>query len=301
MILRIAMVAPALLAVGYAQTPKMEFEVASIRVNPPRTGFHFADTSGGAPDVSNPGMFRCTGCTLATLIRKAFDLQNYQFPGRASLGTDTFDVTARIPAGAAPGDVPAMLQSLLKDRFGLTYHYTEKPLRGYHLVVAKTGPKLKESVDGAQPQTGGAGQHGFGQGQGQGHAHNGLVSFGGSAMYRADHQTTADLAQLISDQLGLPVDDQTNLKGKYDIALNWSSNLGQSGGNHPEGALGGGAGHGDHGPAGATGAGPRRGDESAPTLFQALQTQLGLRLVQSEQAVARIFVVDHAEHTPTAN
>ena len=30
-----------------------------------------------------------------------------------------------------------MLQSLLKDRFGLTSHFKEKSLRGYHLVVAK--------------------------------------------------------------------------------------------------------------------------------------------------------------------
>ena len=57
MSLRIAIVSAALLATGYAQTPgdrsKKEFEVASIRVNPPQTGFHFASST-GSPDLAIP-------------------------------------------------------------------------------------------------------------------------------------------------------------------------------------------------------------------------------------------------------
>ena len=309
--LKIAIVSSALLAVGYAQTTgdrsKTEFEVASIRVNPPQAGFHFRSNSGGgAPDLTNPGMFRCSDCTLAALIRQAFGLQNYQFPGGSSLGANTFDVMAKIPAEATQKDYPAMLQNLLKDRFGLSYHYTEKTMRGYHLVIAKNGSKLKESTGSArgpagedlnrQPRNGNRDQYG----QGQGHTHDGLVNFNGSASYRGEHQTTADLAQILSDQLSLPVDDQTKLPGKYDISLRWAGNRPQSGGNHAEG----GAGHGDHGgggPAGSTGSGSGRGEESGPTLFEALQSQLGLKLTPSEQTAARIFVVDHAEPLPTAN
>ena len=309
--LRIAIVSATLLAVGNAQTTgdrsKTEFEVASIRVNPPQVGFHFRSNSdGGAPDLTNPGTFRCSNCTLATLIRKAFGIQNYQFPGRSSLGAHTFDVTAKIPAEATQKDYPAMMQNLLKDRFGLSYHYTEKNMRGYHLVLAKNGSKLKESTGSArgpagedsnrQPRDGNREQYGFGQG----HMHEGLVSFNGSASYRGEHQTTADLAQILSDQLSLPVDDQTKLPGKYDISLRWAGDRAQSGANHAEG----GAGHGDHGgggPAGSTGSGVGRGEESGPTLFEALQSQLGLKLAQSEQVAARIFVVDHADPLPTAN
>ncbi len=312
MFLKLSMISSALLAAAYGQTTgdrsKTEFEVVSIRANPPRTGFHFAAES-GVPDLTNPGLFRCTNCTLAVLIRKAFDLQNYQFPGRSALGTNTFEVMAKIPVGATPDDFRAMLQNVLKDRFGLTFHYKEKTMRGYHLVVAKNGSKLKESADKA-PSAGedpnrqrSADQHQTaGQGQGQGHAHSGLVTMFGSATYRDEHKTTGDLAQILSDQLGLPVDDQTNLQGKYDIVLKWAGDPTQSGGNHAEG---GGAGHGDHGgggPAGAPGAAAsRRGEESGPTLFEALQAQLGLKLVPSEQTVARTFVVDHAEQLPTAN
>ena len=196
-----------------------------------------------------------------------------------------------------------MLQNLLKDRFGLAYHYKDKSMRGYHLVIAKNGSKLKESKERAgSPAAAPDGQHGYGQGQAQAHKHEGLVAFGGSATFRGDHKTTAELAQLLSDQLSLPVDDQTQLSGKYDVVLNWAGNSSQSGGNH---AAGGGAGHGDHGgggPAGgAGGLGPKRGEESGPTLFEAVQSQLGLKLVPSEQTVARVFVVDHAEQLPTAN
>ena len=321
-ILRIALVSAALLAAGYGQTSavrsRTEFEAASIRVNPPRVGFHFASDSGsGGPGSTNPGMFRCSSCTLATLIAKAFDLRNYQFPGRTSLGDNTFEVMARVPAGATEEDFLAMLQNLLKDRFGLAYHYKEKNMRGYHLVTARNGSKLKESTENAKPpaaddpihqrQSGNAYQHG--SGPGEGHTRNGLVILNGSATFRGDHQTTVDLARLLSDQLSLPVEDRTGLPGKYDISLSWSGNIAHSG-NHAEGAWNGGgasgAGHGDHGgsgaPGGSTGSGSRQaGDASGPTLFEAVQSQLGLKLVSSEQTVARIFVIDHLEQLPTAN
>ena len=319
-ILRIAVAAPALLSAGYGQTstvhPKTEFEAASIRVNPPRVGFRFAsDSSSGGPGSDNPGMFRCSSCTLATLIGKAFDIQNYQFPGRTSLGDNTFEVMARIPAGATQEDFLAMLQNLLKDRFGLAYQFKEKSMRGYHLVVARNGSRLKESKENAGPSAvedpnrqrpnGSADQHRFGQGES--HTRNGLVIMNGSATFRGDHQTAGDLARLLSDQLGLPVDDQTRLQGKYDVALTWSGNIAHSGANHADGAWsggGGGAGHGDHGggaPAGPAGSGSRPGEGSGPTLFEAVQSQLGLKLVPSEQTVARIFIVDHVDQLPTAN
>ena len=297
-----------------AAHPKTEFDAASIRVNPPRLGFHFASDSGsGGPGSANPGMFRCSNCTLATLIGKAFDLQSYQFPGRSSLGDNTFDVMARIPAGATQEDFRTMLQNLLKDRFGLAYSYKEKNMRGYHLVIGKGGSRLEESTGTVPPpaaedpnrhgQNGSADQRRFGQGES--HTHNGLVNWGGSAAFRGDHQSTGDLARLLADQLSLPVDDQTGLKGNYDISLKWAGNISQSG-NHAEGALGGGAGHGEHGgggPAGSPpGSGSRQGDGgSGPTLFEALQSQLGLKLVSSEQTVARIFVIDRVQQVPTAN
>jgi uncharacterized protein (TIGR03435 family) len=285
MFFRIVLTSSMFLAVGFAQPAerraKPEFDVASIKVNPPKTGFHFAQST-GTPDWSSPGMFRCADCTLATLISAAFELKGYQFPGKSSLGNDTFEVAAKYPSGTNREDLPVMLQNLLKDRFGLTYHFKEKSMKGYQLVVAKNGPKLKESPDGARPAAeapnrpwNGNGD-GHGGGQSAGHKHDGLVNMFGSASYRANGKTMAELAQIVSEQLGVPVDDQTKLAGKYDIALTWTSSNTQSSTNHSDDS----AGHGDHGGSGAAGSGARR-DESGPTLFEALQSQLGLKLVAS--------------------
>jgi uncharacterized protein (TIGR03435 family) len=272
----------ALATLAYSQTSaKPEFEVASIKVNAPQTGFHFAaDSASGGPGTADPGMFRCTGCSLATLIVKAFNLQPYQFPGRITLSANTYDIQARIPDGATQADFLAMLQNLLKDRFGLTWHFQEKMMKGYHLVVAKNGAKLKEST---------APQH---SGPTESHKHSGVIAFGTSANFRAANQTTADLARVLSDQIGLPVDDETGIAGKYDISLRWSpTNAAAHAGDHSEGG-----GHGYH----EGGAAPP-GDTSGPTLFDALQQQLGLRLVPAEQAQARLFIVDRVSDHPTEN
>src|SRR5271154_5604178 len=100
--MKIALAAPALLMAAYGQpSGKAEFEVASIKTNAPQLGFHFAaDAVSGGPGTPDPGMFRCSKCSLATLIVKAFDLQPYQFPGRTSLTDNTYDVVARVSPGA---------------------------------------------------------------------------------------------------------------------------------------------------------------------------------------------------------
>jgi uncharacterized protein (TIGR03435 family) len=295
-IINIAMLAPALLGTAYGQTAgKTAFEVASIKVNPPQSGFHFAaDAVSGGPGTADPGMFGCSRCSLASLILKAFNLQPYQFPGRTSLADSTYEVQARIPAGATPEEFSAMLQNLLHDRFGLTWHFQEKTMKGYRLVVAKNGPKLAESTGASLPPA--PDSHRYGQGES--HNHTGPVVFGASASYRAAGQTAADLARVLSDQIGLPVADETGLSARYDISLRWSgATAAAHAGNHADGAWSGGAGHAGHdgdpsGPA---------ADPSGPTLFDALQQQLGLKLVPAEQAPARLFVIDRVAQRPTEN
>ena len=292
------MLAPALLVGVYGQTAgKPEFEVASIKVNAPQTGFHLAaDAATGGPGTADPGMFRCSKCSLATLIVKAFNLQPYQFPGRTAVTDNTYEIQARIPLGATQEQFSAMLQNLLKDRFGLTFHFQEKKMKGYHLVVAKDGPKLKESGGASLPA--GGDQHRAGQAEA--HSHSGPMVFGTSATWRAANQTTADLARVLSDQIGFPVDDETGLAGKYDISLRWSGSGESHAGSHGDGGWSGGAGHGGHDGGGAAPT-AAAADPSGPTLFDALQQQLGLKLVPAEQAIARLFVIDHVAQRPTEN
>jgi uncharacterized protein (TIGR03435 family) len=270
------------LAPALAQTSK--FEAASIRVNPPQAGFHFAaDSATGGPGTADPAMFRCSKCSLATLIVKAFDLHGYQFPGKSSLPDATFDIAAKIPAGTTNEDFHAMLQDLLIDRFGLKYHFKDKTVRGYQLTIAKNGPLLKQSSAGAAaPHAAGAYE---------GHEHSGAMAFGGTARYRGNSKTTAELARVLENQLGAPVEDRTGLKGQYDISLSWADNSDNSH-THSAGALG--DAHGDH-------AGSAAVPQDQPPLLEAVQSQLGLKLAAADQIAAKILVVDHIDANPTAN
>ena len=62
--------------------------------------------------------------------------------------SDRFDIVANAPGEGTPtgDDVRRMLQTLLADRFQLKLHRETKERPVYALVVAKNGPKLKESA-----------------------------------------------------------------------------------------------------------------------------------------------------------
>lgn len=287
---------------------KVEFEVASIKAAPPSGFFRPADSGSGGPGSATPTVFGCTSCTASSLILRAFGLERYQFPGLQSLPGDAFSISAKVPDGTTPQELLVMIQNLLKDRFGLKYHFEEKETQGFRLVVAKNGPKLVESTGAAPPgdvdsEHRSDGQHaagGHGSGAWSGTTDRpGLSFFMGGARYRGDHQTTAELAQMLANQLGKPVDDQTGLTGKYDIKLSWAGETAHSG-DHPAGGFDGGAGH-DHGDAAGGNALGRPVSSGGPTLFEALQSQLGLRLTPAPKSTIRILVVDHIEKAPTAN
>ena len=65
--------------------------------------------------------------------------------------TERFDILAKMPEGATKEQVPEMLQSLLAERFGLTFHKEMREQPVYAPVVAKGGPKLKESSTEEEP------------------------------------------------------------------------------------------------------------------------------------------------------
>lgn len=263
-----------------AQTP--EFEVASIRPAA-EAGFRLSpDTGSGGPGTPDPAMFRCRACMLSSLITRAYGLTNYQFPGQNSLPPGAFEVAARIPRGTTEPEFQQMLQHLLKDRFGLVAHFEARTLRGYHLI-AINGGKLAQST--SQAKSAEHDNHGWGGGD---HNHNGQVLMFGSARYRAEEQTIGDFARVISDQLSLPVDDRTGLNGRYDISLTWAGD-----GSHGHSAFGNEF-HDQH-------ASTAPDTDSGPTLFEALQSQLGLKLVQADVVATQVLIVDHVERQPTAN
>jgi uncharacterized protein (TIGR03435 family) len=180
-----------------------------------------------------------------------------------------------------------MLQSLLEDRFQLKIHRETKELPVYDLAVAKGGPKVKLSEDQSPfrpPERGAAPPPPPQRG--------GPMPRGSMRMGRGDLEATAlpltSLINALSQQLGRTIVDKTGLQGLYDIKLQWTPDA------LPSGPAGSG------GPAGIRGPNePPPPDPAGPTIFTAVQEQLGLRL-ESSKGPVEIIVIDNVER-PAAN
>ena len=163
-----------------------------------------------------------------------------------------------------------MLQTLLADRFKLTTHRTTKELPIYSLVVAKGGSKLHEANSGeikgpdGRPEPPGSSLIGFRSGE-----------------LTGQNLEMDQLARLLTEQTGRTVVDNTGLKGNYDLTLNWTPDQ-----IAPNGLAGG-------GPDSST------SSEPGPSIFTAIQEQLGLKL-QSQKGPVEILVIDHVER-PSEN
>ncbi len=123
-----------------------------------------------------------------------------------------------------------------------------------------------------------------------------MTMMNGNARMTANGQTMAGLAEMLSNQLDLPVVDMTGLTGKYDYTLYFApeglAGMRLPGGlppPPPPGEAAGGM------PAAST-----PDAQSNPNLFTALQEQLGLKLEQRKGPVD-LLVIDHLEKAPIEN
>jgi uncharacterized protein (TIGR03435 family) len=311
------------LAFGQGVDKSLTFDAASVKpASPPvpdgRGRIMIAGPSGG-PGSKDPGRIRYPFMSLKNLIMNAYDVKAYQVTGPAFLDTERFDVTATMPPDTTKEQFRVMLQNLLAERFKLTVHMDSKELPMYSLVVMKGGPKMKESAppDPAKQADGDTpppplpngppkmGPDGFPVIPGlAGRGGVFMMMMPGRARLMAQQATVKDLADRLTQQLGKPVTDATELTAKYDFTLTFSPE-GLSGG--PLGPVGPPPGGGGGGVAvaindgGRGGPGPNQSDaEAPPDIFHAIQAQLGLRLDQKKGPV-EIVVVDHIEKTPTEN
>jgi uncharacterized protein (TIGR03435 family) len=249
--------------IAFAQEPaRPSFDVASVKPGDPNTRQFGIGMQPG-------GKFTAANASLQRLIGFAYDVRNHQISGGPKwLDSATFNIDAK--AGSAtpipPGPLGApkmrlLVQSLLADRFKLALHRETRDEQVYELVLGKGGSKLKEATDTAKGR-----QQGLQMGRGQ---------FTGMA------SPMLLLVNQLSGQLGRSVIDKTGLTGKYDFTLKWTPD---------PGALG--------GPPDGPDATPPS-DLSGPSIFTAVQEQLGLRL-QSARGSVEVLVIDGAEK-PDAN
>jgi uncharacterized protein (TIGR03435 family) len=274
-----------------AQSPQSQpaapaFEVASIKPN----------TSGdGRVMMQNqPGRFVATNITLRLLIRNAYQLQDFQITGGpAWMGSDHFDINAKVPdefrdlppmrPGSEPGPLQLMIRALLADRFKLAVHAENKESPIYALVLArsdgKLGPQIKKSETdcaamfaaargrgrGAMPPPPGPPQPGESIPCGM-RIGPGTLAMGGSPL--------SQFAQALGMFAGRIVLDRTNLAGNYDITMTWTPDQMPP---RPPGAP-------DLPPV----------DPNGPSIFTAVQEQLGLKL-DSQRGPVEVLVIDRAE------
>ena len=260
MLPRIAFLAVMLLAPGIAHG--QSFEVASIRIN------KSSRAKSGIEFLPGGERFLATA-PLAALVMLAYDLTSPQCRCQSSALPglwERFDIQAKADRPVHPQEMLRLLQNLLEERFKLTVRREMKELPAYALLVDKTGAKLSTSAvmhteDDAAPRNG--------------YHARGIEERSESSLVLAiTDATMADLAWRLSTLTVLEdhvVIDQTGLTGYYDIELKFDSRS----------------------PAGLP------STDGAPSIFTALQEQLGLRLEQRKMPV-EFVTVEHAEQ-PTEN
>jgi uncharacterized protein (TIGR03435 family) len=246
------------------------FEVSTVKPSKPQMGDSMMMFTADGVSI--------TGIPLRMVIREAFGIEDDRIIGEPGwVKSSSFDIEAKVAAEDVPrlkgisfDQRRQMLIPLLEERFGLKIHHETREMPEYDLVIAKGGVKMNASKPDDPP---GHGQH--------------MLMSGGSGHIESQGTGTQPLAHLLSSQLGRSVEDKTGLTGNYDYKLDWT----------PDDAAATAAQAADGGQPGAGNATPP--DTPGPSLFTALQEQLGLKLEPRKGSVD-VIVIDHIEQ-PSAN
>ena len=217
---------------------------------------------GGSLEFAKGGeRFTAINMPFGALVLTAYNITVRQLSGPGEFLSERYDVAAKAEHPVKPPEMLRMLQNLLQERFRLVLRRESKEVPVYELTVARGGLKLKETrlPESAVPRTpvlaGGA------------EPQSGHLIFTNESM--------PDLAWALSRMAGIGdriVVDRTGLKGRYDFELQFERDRPPA------------AGPDEHAPA------PRDG----PSLFTALQEQLGLKL-QPAKAPVEFLTIEHVE------
>lgn len=250
-----------------------KFDVASIKPAAPTEHFMFGVRlmPGGGINAAN--------VTLKLLIQNAYGVDDFQISGGPGwIETARYNIEAKPDSPADPNEWREMLKNLLADRFRLVLHRETRETPVYALVLARKDGKLGSGMieskqggcvarDSSKPlRPPGPGEPPF----------CGNVLMGASQLI-ATASTAGDMAPMLSRIVRRKVIDKTGLTGKYDFTLKYTPDENQRAMMSPPGMPP-----------------PAPADSSGPTLFTALQEQLGLKL-EPRKAPVEIFVIDRAE------
>jgi uncharacterized protein (TIGR03435 family) len=242
----------------------LAFDAVTVRVN----------TSGDTRlSISTRGRtYTATNAPLRSIILQAYNLSFEAFRlqgGPSWIRTDRFDIVATIPDNATSRQVPSMLQALLAERFKLTVHTETREVPIYELVVARNdgrpGAGLRPTVFDcdATPAAAAAPPKVAADARPNCGMDIGLAGIPIRAAGQDLGGLTAGLAQFVDRR----VVDKTGLSGRFDFELKFATDT--------------------RGAAVDT-------QSDAPSIFTALQEQLGLKL-DSARGPVEIVVIDSIE------
>ena len=238
----------------------LRFEVASVKPNN-------SGSDNSSRNLGANGHLVFENYPLRQLIISAYDIQAFQLiGGPAWISNERFDVEARAAATTPLPQMYLMMRSLLADRFKLVVRQEKRELPVYALVKARSdgglGPRMKASAVDCGPTGRGRGTPAPGAPPGPPAGCRNLITPSG---INFEGQTTAQLATVLGMALRQTVVDRTGLVGGFDLQLSFSP---------------------DTAPA---------PDPNLPSLFTAVQEQLGLKL-ESTRAPTDVVVIDSIEH-----
>lgn len=270
-------------APGAAAAPlgPMSFEVASVKPN-----------NSGAPNVQiglQPGgRFIATNVPVRALITFAYQLQNFQLVDAPDwTRNERYDIQATAGREIPPtplgqvGPIQMMVRSLLAERFQLSVRQETREMPIYALVLerpdGRLGPQLQRTTaDCAAIMAAARGRGGAPPAPPALGERPQCGMFGGFGMVRAGSIPMSQLAQMLSQQVQRVVLDRTGLMGNFDFDLTFTPDQA------PQGPA----------PPGAPALPPV--DPNGPSIFTALQEQLGLKL-DSTRGPVPVTVVERVE------
>lgn len=176
--------------------------------------------------------------------------------------------------------ISLMKQSLLADRFKLKVHFVMREMPVYELVVAKGGGKAKLTTPdpNALPAPKGANYvNTFGPHSGLGvtRGAQGVLEMTAKDVFMDN--VAQSFQEAVDDLGGRTIVNKTGLDGRYDFTLKWTNQQTAS----------------------APGADSAAAESEAPSIFTALEEQLGLKLVPAKGMV-EVVVIDSIER-PSEN
>jgi len=260
----------ALLAAFVVAQAPLAFDVAAIKPN--NSGAIGEQVRFYPPS----GRVTMTNVTVKRMIQNAYALQDSQISGGPGwITSEHFDIVANSEAAnLSPQDRWMMVRALLADRFKLRMHTEPREQPVFALVLArsdgKVGSQLKKSqttcTAPTAPRTGPIdlsvpNQCG--------------VIMGGPGRMNFRGVTMEVLAAQLSSRVGRSVVDSTGLSGRFDLDVEFAPQpLGPAPGADP--------------------ASVDRPADSAPSIYTAIQEQLGLKLDSQKRSVD-VTVIDSVE------